>query len=249
MELFKGIIHVHSNFSYDGQHSIEEIAQLARRRGYSFIGMSEHSDTFDAEKTALYVKECRRVSHPDCLIIPGFEFTCENNLHLIGLGVHSYTDAKDPLQVSEFIQQKEGVAIVSHPKRYNYQIPMELAPTLNGIEVWNAGYDGRFVPNDRSLNLLKDFRKHNRSIFAFGGQDLHRIADHSHVKMVVSCEYLQEGMILRALQEGNFVISNPYFQLDVRCEPGWLKSAQIIAARRIYDLAKRIRDRIMMMTW
>ena len=41
-----GIIHIHSNLSYDGRQSLEEIALFARKRGYCFVGMTEHSDTF-----------------------------------------------------------------------------------------------------------------------------------------------------------------------------------------------------------
>ena len=244
MKDLKGIIHVHSNFSYDGQHSLDEIAQFGRKRGYSFIGMTEHSDTLDEEKVALYVKECRRVSSPDCLIIPGIEFSCYNNLHLIGLGVSRYTSSRDPLRVSKFIQQNGGIAIVAHPKRYNYDIPAELAETLNGIEIWNASYDGRLVPNDRSINLLNNFRTLNSLIFAFGGQDLHRITDHSHVQVIVSCEELGKDTILGALKEGTFVISSPSFQIDGRCQQGWLMLVLIITARRLYDLAKAIRDRM-----
>jgi len=242
MTLLKGLIHVHSNYSYDGQHSIHEIAQLGRERGYSFIGMTEHSDTLDKEKVALYVEECRKVSSPECLIIPGIEFSCDNNLHLIGLGVRHYTDSKNPLEVSAFIQQEGGVAIIAHPKRYNYHIPSELAAALDGIEVWNACYDGRFVPNDRSLNLLKNFRKRKGSLLAFGGQDLHRITNHSHVQVGVTCEGSGDTAILTALKKGTFIISNCYFRVTAQSDPGCLKTAHIVTARRTYELAKGMRD-------
>ena len=57
-----GILHVHSNLSYDGQNTLAEIASLAKSRGYQFVGMSEHSDTFDPQKMAYLVNECRRLS-------------------------------------------------------------------------------------------------------------------------------------------------------------------------------------------
>ncbi|MCH8148512.1 MAG: hypothetical protein IH987_11045 [Planctomycetes bacterium] len=168
--------------------------------------MTEHSDTLDEKVVALYVKECRRVSSPDFLIIPGIEFSCDNNLHLLGLGTRQYTNSKDPLQVSKFIQDNGGVAVMAHPKRYNYQLPPKLEMILNGIEVWNAGYDGRFVPNEHSMNLLKDFRKRNGSILAFGGQDLHWITNHSHVQLIVFCESLTETAIVKAIKRGNYMM-------------------------------------------
>ena len=115
----KGIIHVHSNLSYDGQHSLEEIAQYAKKCGYGFVGMTEHSDTFDNDKMSDFVNECRRLSNSELLVIPGVEFTCENKLHLLGLGIEHFTDVKDPISVARFIRAQGGLAIVSHPVRYN----------------------------------------------------------------------------------------------------------------------------------
>lgn len=241
--LFKGIIHVHSNLSYDGQHSLNEIAAFAKKRGYSFVGMSEHSDTLDAEKVAAYVKECECVSTPECLIIPGIEFTCENNLHLLGFGMKDYTDSKDPVEVAQFIQRNGGVAVVAHPKRYEYQIPPELVPFLNGIEVWNAGYDGRFVPNDRTLRLLEQLRRSNGSLCAFGGQDFHQMKDHSHVRVQISSERLHQEGILEKLRKGPFVVSNFCFRVSAGSN-GRLNLTGITLARGAYELVMRIRNRV-----
>jgi predicted metal-dependent phosphoesterase TrpH len=240
--LLKGIIHVHSNYSFDGQHSLEEIAAFGRKRGYQFIGMSEHSDTLNEEKMARYVKECEAVSTQGCLVIPGIEFTCENNLHLVGLGVHHYTDTKDPLKVAEFIHQQGGVAIVAHPIRYNYRIPQNLVSAVDGIEVWNAAYDGRFVPNTRSLNLINEKRKQHGSLFAFGAQDLHRIRDYGHVETHVSCSRLEKDTNLLALKQGKFTFSNRYIRLDSRAANGLFQLARIHFLRKIYLMAKGVRD-------
>ncbi|MBI5180239.1 MAG: PHP domain-containing protein [Nitrospirae bacterium] len=242
MKSFKGIIHVHSNYSYDGKHSLEEITHFARKRGYSFIGMSEHSDTFNEDIMSEYVKECQRVSTPDCLIIPGIEFTCENDIHIIGLGVQQYTNIKDPLKVAEFVRQQGGISIIAHPSRYNYQIPLDLACAVDGIEVWNAAYDGRFVPNDKSLNLIKEIRKGNGSILVFGGQELHRISDCWNIETTAFCNKLCKDAIIYSFKQGDFTISNPYFKLDSLNESGWLKMIQIRTARKMYYIAKLIRD-------
>jgi hypothetical protein len=57
-----GILHVHSNLSYDGQNTLAEIASLAKLRGYRFVGMREHSDTFEPQKMADLVDECPPLS-------------------------------------------------------------------------------------------------------------------------------------------------------------------------------------------
>lgn len=242
--LFKGIIHVHSNLSYDGQHSLDEIAAFAKKRGYSFVGMSEHSDTLDAEKVAAYVKECGRVSTPECLIIPGIEFTCDNNLHLLGFGVKGYTDSKDPVEVAQFIQRSGGVAVVAHPKRYQYQIPPALVPFLNGIEVWNAGYDGRFVPNDCSLKMLQALRSASGPLSAFGGQDFHAMKEHTHIRVSIRAEYLTADAVLKQFREGKFQVSNFCFCIDARSEYGPLKRAGFTLSRKVFEAVKAVRDRV-----
>jgi hypothetical protein len=241
MKIYKGIIHVHSNYSYDGEHSLKEIVQYAKNRSYSFIGMSEHSDTLDKDKMSKYVEECKAVSTADCLIIPGVEFTCENNIHIIGIGVQQITYTKEPLEIAEFINQQNGISIIAHPSRYNYQIPTDLNYAVTGIEVWNAAYDGRFVPNYYSLNLVKKIRKRKDSILAFGGQELHRIQNHFNVETTIYCNKLSKDTMLQALKKGDFTISNPYFQLDPINEIKWLKLLQIYIIRKIYYIAKQIK--------
>lgn len=237
-----GIIHVHSNFSFDGQHTLEEIALLAKKRRYSFAGITEHSNTFDEDKMSHLIKECRRLSDQVLLLIPGLEFTCDENLHLLGLGIKHFTAIKDPISVARFIKAQGGVAIVSHPSRYGYKLLSGLETEIHGIEIWNAVYDGRFVPNDRSIALWQALRKRNMALRPFGGQDLHQITGHCHVQTTVLSDEQNEERILQDLKAGNFKISNPYFQLRPARLTGWIKLNSIIWARRAYLQAKAIRD-------
>jgi len=239
-----GIIHVHSKFSYDGQHTLDEIAFFARKRGYSFVGMSEHSNTFDQRKMVEFVEECRRVSDPSFLMIPGLEFTCDANLHLLALGIERFTDAKNPISIARFVRAQGGVAIVSHPGRYDFKIPSGLETAIDGIEVWNASCDGRFVPNHRSIALWKALRKRNGSLLAFGAQDLHRITRHRHVKVIVPSDQLTQEKLLRKFREGDFVVSNSYVRLSPGALPGWVKLNAIGCIRRAFLTAKAIRDRL-----
>jgi hypothetical protein len=242
MGLVRGIAHVHSHFSYDGVHSLDELAAFGRRSGYGFIAMSEHSETLDPETMAVYVKECQRVSGDDLVVIPGIEFACEGNLHVLALGLGEYTNLTHPVRVAEFVRERHGVAVVAHPSRYRYRIPSILAPVLGGIEIWNAGCDGRFVPNDGSLNLLREFRKQNESIMAFAGQDLHRLEGRCRVHLAVRADRLDGATIVAALGRGEFAIGNGVFRLDACHGPGSLRRRQLAIARRMYEGAKRVRD-------
>jgi hypothetical protein len=206
--------------------------------------MSEHSDTLNEEKMVLYVQECQRVSGPDCLVVPGIEFTCENNLHLVGLGVQHYTDIKDPIRVAEFIRQRGGIAIIAHPIRYNYQIPKNLIAAVDGVEVWNSVYDGRFVPNDRSLKLLREMRRENKSLLAFGAVDLHHVPHNTKVTMTLPCHELKKKDLLNALKVENSIIGNgtPYFTFNSKYETHRLDLIRVRLVRRMYLLTKTTRN-------
>lgn len=243
MKLLRGIIHVHSTYSYDGRHSLAEIVEYGRQRGYDFVGMSDHADTFDSARMAQYVSECRQVSNPGCALIEGLEFTCGNDLHILGLGIQRYTPTRDPLTAIDFIHQEGGIAIVAHPIRYDYQIPPDIAGAADGIEVWNASYDGRFVPNLRSLRLLRAMRRDgHKAIRAFGGPDLHRIGDHHTVEITVACSEAGPAAILDALKCGRFTLFNPYFRVPADGELGVLASLPIQVTRHLYNAATMLRD-------
>ncbi len=79
-EEVRGCFHVHSYYS-DGVNSLEELAAAARRRGWSFLGVSDHSQSAyyagglkppDLDRQRREVQDCRR-AHPDLSIFWGVE--------------------------------------------------------------------------------------------------------------------------------------------------------------------------------
>src|SRR5262245_5169321 len=177
--------------------------------------MTEHSDTFDEAKMKVLVDECERLSDDRFLLMAGIEFSCEGNLHLMGLGITHFTYAKDPIAVAKFIRAQGGLAVVSHPSRYGYQIPSPLVAEIDGIEVWNASNDSRFVPDRKVTDLWRQLKHRNQALAAFGGQDLHRITRRRHVRLVLHGEdrELTAGRLLARLRAGNFVVSNRYLRV------------------------------------
>lgn len=243
-----GLIHAHSKFSYDGEHALEDLVALARKQGFDFIGMTEHSDALDAHQMRQFVQECHRLSSSQFLVIPGVEFTCSNDLHMLGVGIEHLTDSKDPVVVARFIHEEGGLAIVAHPSRNGYKIPKGLEACIDGIEIWNARYDGWFVPNDRAIVLWKDLQKSRKALIAVGGQDLHEMKPRGHVKTVIPHDELNQAAIFHALMDGSSWISNSFVQLHPTVLGGWLRFASIICARRVYlslrSVARPIRNGI-----
>lgn len=244
MTAYTGIVHVHSDCSYDGKHSLEALVQEAKRRGYRFLGMSEHSDTLDPEKVKEFVANCDRLSSSDCLVMPGIEFTCEGNLHLLGFGVRDWCSSTDPVEVSRFIHAQGGIAVVAHPRRYDYRIPSGLVPELDGIEVWNAAYDGRFIPDTSSLKLLLELRNTKPNLLGFGGQDLHRLTTHMHVRLRVHMPTLCSVSLLTAFREGRFVIDGSVWKVNPKNVPGKIQIAMMSHSRWVYDSCKHMRQTV-----
>jgi hypothetical protein len=241
-----GIIHVHSTLSYDGEHTLAQLASFGKARGYSFIGMTEHSDTFDDTKMKLLVEECDRVSDNQFCMIPGIEFSCHGNLHLIGLGIQDFTTVKDPIVLARFIRTQGGLAVVSHPSRYGYEIPPALVSEIDGIEVWNASNDSRFVPDGRVIDLWRALKEYNPALAAFGGQDLHRITGQRHVTLALSGRdaELNVERILARLRAGAFTVSNRYLYISSDRPPGRARRRVMAWMWRGLVLAKSIRDRV-----
>jgi hypothetical protein len=160
------------------------------------------------------------------------------------LGVHHYIEEKNPLKLASFIRKQNGVAIVAHPVKYHYQIPSDLLSMVDGIEIWNTSYDGRFVPNVHSLNLVRKFKKDGRPILGFGGQDLHEIRNHCCVEIRMPIEKLTQEAVLHSLKKGDFKITNSYLTLS----PGWeekpVKLLQIYILRRLYEMATKVRRKV-----
>jgi predicted metal-dependent phosphoesterase TrpH len=242
--MLRGVLHVHSSMSYDGQDRLPDLVEAARRRGYHFAAMSEHSDTLSQARLSDLTEQCQALSRTGFLVIPGVEYTCEGNLHLLAFGMRQYTAEKRAIVVAQQVAEAGGVPVIAHPSRYDYRVPEELAPWLAGIEVWNAGYDGRFVPNPRSFRLLEAFRRRNETLSAFCGQDVHRTRHFCGVGVVVDDVGLAEPTILDALRRGRFRIQGGPFRVNARAELSKRAMLSWRRARRFYESAKWLRDQM-----
>ncbi len=70
--------HVHSDWSYDGRWSLEELAAGFARRGYHAVLMAEHDRGFDDARWAEYRQTCAQASR-EILLVPGIEYSDPTN--------------------------------------------------------------------------------------------------------------------------------------------------------------------------
>lgn len=168
----KGIIHIHSLYSYDGIKSMEEIKKTFKDIGVNFIIFTEHIEKLNDFEMTSFISECKSLSENDFIIIPGFEFKCEN-IEILGLNISKNFKYSGLEELISQIQKNGGLAILAHPHKYviNNSIFSSLEK-LDGVEVWNLRYDG-FSPRVNNIILLKKLRLNKNNIFAYVGLDYH----------------------------------------------------------------------------
>jgi hypothetical protein len=100
-------LHVHTNFSKDGESSVEDILRAAEAAGLDAIAITDH-DSVDGAKKAL---SCDTT----VLVIPGIEVTTKQG-HLLVLGVTEIIPAGLDVEVTAAIARRMGaLLILPHP--------------------------------------------------------------------------------------------------------------------------------------
>lgn len=244
-ERVTGIIHVHSDFSRDGSCSIATLADFARQAGFQFVGLTDHSEDVCFKDLKSLRRQCEKHSDESFVMMPGLEFRCADGIHLLGVGITDQILTTDAVIVATQIGAMGGLAILAHPGRSDYQCSPELCSVLDGIEIWNAAYDGRFVPALGSIRLLQEARRSNPTICGFGGADLHGLHSPPGVALEFRAErifHINTQVVLRCLQSGTFTIRGRYVSFNAHTGADPLAWFPLWGFRKLYEIAKAVRD-------
>lgn len=212
----KGVIHFHSNYSYDGHDRIQDIVAFLRNRGCSFVFLTEHDDDFTDLKMERFVEDCEAASSEDFLVVPGIEFRCGNKVHILGLGLKNFFRCEDPKKVAEKINELEAKAIIAHPVRYADNVDYELIKLVDGVEIWNGNKDSRFLINPSVLTQFIFWKKVNPKLVAVCGGDHHNLAHYFPLEVrVPNCELTFQN-IWEGIAGKGALLSGKFFKLSVR---------------------------------
>jgi len=195
----KGLCHLHSKYSHDGEVSLNRLKESLKEKGFQFLLLTEHIHDFLPEKIEEILKECQSLSDEQFIIIPGLELENKGE-HFLVIGINEL--AREYNSLTQF--RSSGAIIVwAHP----YKIKQDGIERLqiDGLEIWNSCYDGKFVPRWQALKLLKKLRQKN-NVLAYGGIDFHRFSHLGGPFLVVDVEELLQREILENLKRGRFFV-------------------------------------------
>lgn len=217
--IYRGIIHAHSTYSYDGKLSLVLLKKLLQAKGLSFACMTEHTDYLNPERAAAFVAECRTLSDASFVFVPGFEVPYQN-AHVLHIGSTSFkTNVARTAAELHMWHDSAALVVLAHPVRNHFTVDGVLLALLDGIEIWNQQYEGKRVPRLRSLRLLEQLRL-QKPLRAFGGIDLHRAEHLGSPYTTINVPVLSEATILAALQQGTYTFGHDtlYIGAFVSCE-------------------------------
>jgi hypothetical protein len=234
----RGALHVHSKLSHDGTLTIRELVQFYRRNGYQFLAMGEHAEDLDETKVKRLYDESVESSNETFCVIPGIEFAGDKGIHIVGLGAVGLIQEMDPLGVIHGIHAQNGLAVLAHPKRIGWACAPEILCAVDAAEVWNVGYDGKFLPSSKALSALGQMQQINPKLLAVASHDLHRIASFYDVGIEMEVSELSPEAILQNLQKGSYRIRSRWFQTDSKARVSRVKIAFM---RQLSEQLGRIR--------
>ncbi len=199
----KGVLHIHSRYS-DGEFTLEELRKLFLAEKCSFVCMTDHAEYFDENSIRRYIAECESLSDARFRFVPGLEYRCESEMHILGYHATKLTPSTDPQEVIRHIDAQHAVSVIAHPKDDFFEWIENFSVLPQGIETWNTKYDGRYAPRPGTFALLQKLKQRVPEMRAFYGLDLHWKRQFRSFFVELECDSLETVTILAALKAGQY---------------------------------------------
>lgn len=204
-----GDSHTHTTYS-DGSGTIAQNFAQAQKQGIDFVTITDHSNSKGWDDAL--------VAGQQYSIIPirGNEYSHHTYAHALFLNVNqekNYSQLEPPVAVQTFKDDTngEGLVYVAHPfddGNDHWKNANGWEAPIDGIEVWNAWYAGRYIVNTKAFERWDELNKQGRRLFGICTSDTHspRYIGEGYTTVFVE-EYTIEG-ILNGHRAGRMYGSN-----------------------------------------
>jgi hypothetical protein len=224
----RGALHIHSTLSRDGTMTIAGLARYYKQKGYQFLAMGEHAEDLDEAKVQALREYSVANSTDEFCVIPGIEFAATRQIHIVGIGVASLIRLESPVYVAGQVREQGGMAILAHPKRLGWECPPDVLLAVDAAEIWNVGYDGKYLPSAKALPAFERMKQVNPNLLAIASHDFHRTASFYNVAVEMDAVSLSPDAILPKLKQGCYRVRSAFFN----CEPtGRVSTAGVALVR------------------
>jgi len=245
----EGLFHLHSDYSFDGKLSLEELKEECVRRRQSFMVVTEHAEDFDEGYLRRYLDHCKRLTDREFVVIPGLEFRMDGvrEVHVLVVGTEALESADTPQGVMEkaLSEDGRGLVVLAHPSRNGHYLPEHLARRLHGIEIWNAACDSRYLPDCAAISLFRLLKKRNRNLVGFGGLDLHDRFGFRELRLQMRYPCRTEVDLLGHLKAGRFTNRGPCMSIGSMPDWGFAKMLMLNVGRKLLTAADFLKWQLM----
>ncbi len=210
-------LHLHSTYSYDAKLSLPELKQVLLARGVTCALMTEHTDELTPEKARAYIAECATLSDDSFLFVPGFEISYSST-HILAPGCTTFLSQHATRDELIAWRAHAPLMILAHPHRNGYRTDMIPDGLLDGIEIWNAQYDGEVVPRNGARRLYARLVRAKVLLGAFSGWDFHRASHAGGPVLALDVPELTPEVVLTALRTHAYTLRSSVVELSAKGE-------------------------------
>lgn len=152
-------MHAHSNWSFDGKWTLDQLAVAFAARNCDVLLMTEHDQGFTEDRRREYWDACRAASTKKILIVPGIEYSDPTNtVHILVWGDIPFLGTGIETQrMLEEASHLGAISVFAHPSRRNAwrAFRKDWLGHIHGIEQWNRKTDG-WSPSREASRLIKE---------------------------------------------------------------------------------------------
>lgn len=149
--MYRGLIHFHSEFSYDSILSIKKIVDFAIMKNLNFLVLTDHETLKGSFALKAYIEK----NNYDIEVIIAAEYNTSYG-DIIALDVDQEIENMEFDNFIKEVKKQKGLILFPHPYK-GHKNTDYIASKVDFIEVFNSRTDD--MSNDKALDLANRFQK------------------------------------------------------------------------------------------